>query len=356
MRPVPFARLLSYAALLALAAPAAAQTPTATWTATTSGTWSTGSRWNGGTAPPPGGGATQVLEFDNFVSSGGYTATNDRGSPFVLNGLIFSNSSASAITLDGSPLQFVAHGGTGPFVNQNATEPAVVNNDLQLAATLTVGGVSFGTLTFNGVLSGAGGLTHQGFGTLLLTNANTYTGVTTAAGNLVVGGASGSLLASTGYVVAPGGRLTLDNTLAVNGNRLADGTQLTLQGGAFTLVGNATAATAETVGTLNSLGTNTVTVTPGGSASTQLTAAGLTRTGRGTFLFDGTNLGGTPGPGVANLFLTSPPPFPAASSRSRRRTPAAARWSPTMPPLACGRWPPPTTPRSSTAGRPATSA
>src|SRR5262245_7891566 len=100
--------LFAAVALVALAGPAAAQAPTFTWIGTSSGNWSGGTKWQGSTPPPAGGGATQVLQFNNNSTSL-YQANNDLAGTFVLNGLIL-NAPGGFPTIAGNPLRFVANG------------------------------------------------------------------------------------------------------------------------------------------------------------------------------------------------------------------------------------------------------
>ena len=127
---------------------------------------------------------------------------------------------------------------------------ATLTNRINLAAAATVGVGSGQTLTLGGIITNTFGLTKTGPGTLVLTNANTYSGTTTvSAGTLLANGinsistntvtvGNGGALGGTGTVggkvtvnaagtIVPGGAgaigtLTLTNKLTDNGYLIFD--------------------------------------------------------------------------------------------------------------------------------------
>ena len=134
---------------------------------TTAGNWSVGANWLPGV---PASSAATALVFNN---PGTYTSTDDLGALFQLNQLYFGG---PAVTLAGPSLQFA---GAGAQMIQNSVSPVIIQNPLDLAADLTLGGSGSGQVNTTGAISGNGRLTKATSGTLLLTGASSYNGGTT---------------------------------------------------------------------------------------------------------------------------------------------------------------------------------
>ena len=143
------------------------------------------------------------------------------------------------------------------------------------AGRLTVGGAN--NSSFDGVISGSGGLTRSGNGTLALAGANTYTGSTNVnSGKLLV---NGSLAAASAVTVASGATLggsgTVNGATTVNSGGIIESTAGTLTLSSLTLSGAASFNIATASGaSINVTGANALNTSGGvGSATINVTGA-----------------------------------------------------------------------------------
>ncbi len=288
MRPTALNRSLAAAvlgvlALLTLATRGAAQT--FTWTGASNPNWKTNGNWLGGAAPTGVGGENLVfpsgaanLLTSNNIANGTFNSIVIKGSGYTL--------SNKALTV-----------GAGGLADSSIGGANTVSLAMTFAATRTVTVSNAGTtLTISGNINGAGGLTKSGAGTVALSAANTYTGVTTVnggtiaiaadaglgavpgaptAGKLTFGGgtlrttASFTLAANRGIALTGAGTISTNpgTTLTYGGIAAGAGTLTKAGSGTLILSGaNAyTGATTVSAGTLQLGATNTV---PSGSAVT----------------------------------------------------------------------------------------
>jgi fibronectin-binding autotransporter adhesin len=153
------------------------------------------------------------------------------------------------------------------------------------AGTLTAGGNNTST-TFSGVLSGTGGFTKSGTGTLTLTGANTYTGPTTISAGTLVAGVNANILANiTALSVSFGATFDLAGFPEAVGS-LAGAGNVTLGAGTLTAGGNNTSTTFSGVlsgtGGFTKVGTGTFTLTGANTYSgTTTISAGTLQIGSG---------------------------------------------------------------------------
>jgi autotransporter-associated beta strand protein len=257
---------------------------------------------------------TLNLTGDNTVATGGVTVTSgtlNLGSAtalgtgtLALNGGTIDNSSGGSLTLTTNNVQ--AWDGDFTFTGNNAlnlgTGAVTLGADRQVtisASELTVGGII-------GDGGNAYSLTKAGAGTLTLSGANTYTGLTTlSAGTLNL---TGDNTAATGGVTLTSGTLNLGSatalgtgTLTLNGGTIdnSSGNSLTLTtnnaqtwGGDFAFTGNNAlnlGTGAVTLGADRQVTTSASELTVGGIIGDGGNAYSLTKAGAGTLTLDGVN-------------------------------------------------------------------
>ncbi len=195
-----------------------------------------------------------------------------------INSLNFLSGTTGVVTINSSGSGVLTIG-AGGITEQSGAAANILNTGIDLGAAQTWTNNSTNALTINGVISDttgnaltlAGAPGNAGF---VFTNANTYTGATslsTVGASLTLSG-NGSILNTSSITLAGGTTLGLNNTITALSNRLASTVGITSNGGTFNLIGNATTATSQTVGTLTlGAGQSFVNVTTAGGGATPTT-------------------------------------------------------------------------------------
>ena len=222
------------------------------------------------------GGLTKVGTGTLTLSgANSYTgATNINGGTLAVSGGAVIADASAVTVASGATLMLKASETIGSL--------AGAGNVVLGANTLTTGGLNASPI-FSGVISGSGGLTKVGTGTLTLSGANSYTGATTVTTGTLTLGASNVLADTTAVSVASGAVLNLGafsdtvGTLALSGVLNGSGT---LTAASYTLNGAAVNG---------NLGTGVLTNTGGVSTLTGTAAATTVNVSGGTLALGAAN-------------------------------------------------------------------
>jgi filamentous haemagglutinin family N-terminal domain len=184
----------------------------------TDNNWMTAANWSGGVPEAN----------DNLIFSG--TTRQSTNNNFAA-GTSFVNISitTSGFTLAGNSITV-----TGSITDSTASGSNTISLAMVFDATRTITVTNSGqTLTASGIISGAGGLTKSGAGTLILSGVNTFTGALNVA--------QGTLQISASFTVAnnitigtepsPTGILTIDSGITLTQNAQAAARTLTINSG-----------------------------------------------------------------------------------------------------------------------------
>jgi autotransporter-associated beta strand protein len=217
----------------------------------------------------------------SFVLFGAGNLNTSLGQNFTINSLNFTPDAVAAdtITIGGNNTLTINGGG----INDNSPATITISTATTLGTAQSWTNNSSVPLTVSGIVSGnsASTLPVAGSGAFTFSNANTYSGATILGGlsTLNLTGANGSILNTSSLTINGGATINLDSTAAnqASQNRLADTLGITSTGGTINLLGNSSASTTETVGTLSiGSGLTNVNVTPGAGQTATLTFGNAT--------------------------------------------------------------------------------
>jgi autotransporter-associated beta strand protein/YVTN family beta-propeller protein len=190
------------------------------------------------------------------------------GNALLAGGLTFkaNTSGALACTLASGPT-----GSPGPVFTGGTLQFAAAGISSSLPISLHAAGGTFDTsgnnATLSGAISGPGGLTKIGLGTLILSGAGSYAGATSINAGTLQAAAIGAFSPNSAYTVASGAFLDLNGFSQTIGS---------LAGAGNVMLGTATLTTGSD---------NTSTTFSGGIGG----AGGLTKIGTGMFMLSGAN-------------------------------------------------------------------
>jgi autotransporter-associated beta strand protein len=185
------------------------------------GSWATAGNWAGNVLP---------VSTNHFLFAGSGGVVTHNHAPLntgtgVVSALNFSNAVTGTYTISGNAFSLLRG------ITNHSTFTQVINNNLTFLGSTTTVAATSGSITFggnltnhssflrvlgnvnaNGIISGPGGLTKTGAGTLALTAINSYTGATTNSSGIISLNGTSTFGDGTGLLVLNGGDLLSLNT------------------------------------------------------------------------------------------------------------------------------------------------
>lgn len=215
---------------------------TKTWIATgVNGNWSTSSNWSPAGQPQNGdsltfGTSASNLRPTNNIASLRLTALTFSGNGYIVSGnaILLTNGVSVTAANGANTLALGIISGNKQTISLSSGGTLACSGDIALNGfNLTISNAS--NINISGIISGDGGLIKDGTGRLLLNGAfnNTYTGTTTVnEGTLELNDSSSANAMVPGDVVVNNGAVLFLS----EGNQIADGADVTINGGSFILL------------------------------------------------------------------------------------------------------------------------
>ncbi|BBU69766.1 autotransporter-associated beta strand repeat-containing protein [Fluviibacter phosphoraccumulans] len=260
--------------------------------------------------------------FSGVISGAGSLAKSGTGTLTLTNSETYTGSTnvtAGTLVVTGylsdSTAVNVASGATYNVSSSDTVASIAGGGTINLGSGYTLASGSSGSTTFSGVITGLGGLSKSGTGSLNLTGNNSYRGSTNVnAGTLVASHANALGTTEGGVTVVSGATLEINNvsiggeTLSLNGTGVGINGALVGTGNAA-FSGNITLTNSVIIGTADTLalsgvisGGTTNVLTKSGTGSLNLTGnnsyRGATNVNAGTLVASHTNALGTTEGGV----------------------------------------------------------
>ena len=275
--------------------------------------WSVAANWSGNLVPPSQ--SNTRLEFLTGVTTAtaAITAQNNLPGTFTLNRLVLGGTNSTGNTLmthTGNAIQFSPQASVLPSIDFAATGTGFTHDlamGITLNATTSIRRTGTGNMTISGPISGAGGLNvDAGTGIVLLTGANSYSGVTTIeTGTLKIGndGATGTF--GTGAVVNNGtlriertGTIQVPNEISGTGNVIVSNpgsADIAVLGGNNSFTGGVTITGGARITNGSALGSGVKTISLSGGTTSNLRfdGSGGAITLPATFSINSSNPNGT---------------------------------------------------------------